>query len=89
MPGTCNDCGLAFKADIKAHVAEAHPGLPRLRFRDPEGVNHLVCPDCGDDVVEGGPRHLKPTGPYVAGKAQDPIDIFTPAHSHEPGEEEL
>ena len=58
MPGTCNDCGASFKGDIKAHVDDAHPGLPRFRFRAADGTNHIVCPSCGFDIenVAGGPN---------------------------------
>ena len=76
MPGTCNDCGAAFTGDVKAHVAAAHPGLPRFRFRDSKGVDHLVCASCGLDVAEGGPQHLKSSGGFVVGKSSDPTDLF-------------
>ena len=76
MPGTCNDCGASFKGDIKAHVDDAHPGLPRFRFRAADGTNHIVCADCGQDVIEGGPQHLKSAGGQVPGKSSDPIDLF-------------
>ena len=77
MPGTCNDCGAGFTGDVKAHVAAAHPGLPRFRFRDSKGVNHLICADCGLDVEEGGPKHLAPTGRHASGSpSDDPKDLF-------------
>jgi len=75
MPGTCNDCGQGFKGDVKAHYEDAHPGMPRFRFRDPKGVSHLVCADCGEDVIEGSPKHLSKTT-YSAGKSADPTDFF-------------
>jgi len=76
-PGTCNDCGAAFKGDVKAHVADAHPGLPRFRFRDEKGVSWLICADCGHKVQEGSAQHMKSAGPYTAGKSSDPIDLFS------------
>jgi len=76
LPGTCNDCGASFKGDVKAHVDDAHPGLPRFRFRDAKGTSHIVCAKCGQDVEEGGPAHLKKAGGFVVGKSSDPIDLF-------------
>ena len=86
MPGTCNDCGQAFTGSIQDHAEEAHPGLPRLRFRDAKGVNHLICPDCNLDVEEGGPKHMKSSGPHVPGLASDPVDLFSQHQQMHEGE---
>ena len=72
LPGTCSDCGAAFKGDIKAHVADAHPGLPRGRFRDPKGVDHVTCLKCDEDFA--GDRLVGQTQ-YVPGKSTDPVRI--------------
>ena len=80
MPGTCNDCGAAFKGDVKGHVDDAHPGLPRFRFRDAKGVDHIVCADCGDDL---DPTAVVEKTQYVPGKSTDPVflaDLHLMAH---------
>lgn len=69
----CNDCGQGFKGEVKEHYAAAHDGMPRFRFRDSDGVSHLVCAQCGKDMIEG--KHLEKTG-FTSGKSTDPADFF-------------
>lgn len=73
MSGACNDCGAAFKGEVKDHYDAAHPGMDRFRFRGTDGVSHLICAKCGFDRVEGA--HLEKTA-YVTGKSVDPADYF-------------
>ena len=72
MPGTCDDCGAAFKGDIKAHVADAHPGLPRGRYRDLKGVSHIACMSCNEEF---SPDQIVEKTQYVPGKSTDPIHV--------------
>ena len=87
MPGACNDCGAAFKGDVKAHYDDAHPGSERFRYRDVKGVSHLICADCGHDMVEG--KHLSVSKADTgSGKSADPLDFFDlHLQSHRRGED--